>query len=312
MPRPRKVDEIARRYQGAARAAILAAWDQLAGSLPVDTVLAAMRTSVQAVVSLLESARLADRIIAETVVPLVEAMQAGGANAASQFRTRFDLPDADGMQRVLSTSDARDWLRYNVSPEDREFIRGTIQRAFMEGGHPYETARMIRSHIGVNRVQAGALERYAQGLPSTMTPAERERAIARQTERYIRQRADTIARTETMRAAREGQEEAWQQAVESGELDPDQAYRVWITAADPCDICQELADRGPIPFSDSFGDSHPSCRCSEALTFEKRRVAKPLGRWPDWDACVTEMTGRLGSKEAAERYCGKVEQLTGG
>jgi len=124
--------------------------------VPVGEILEAMRQGVEPVLRLLEQARLTDEMITRTVEPLAQAMVRAGVNAAGPFTMRFDLPDERAVQQVLQLADVNDWLRFNVSPEQREQIGGMIRTAFMEGGHPYETARLIvQSGIGPNSVQAG-------------------------------------------------------------------------------------------------------------------------------------------------------------
>jgi SPP1 gp7 family putative phage head morphogenesis protein len=86
-------------------------------------------------------------------------------------------------------------------------------------------------------------------------------------------RAELIARTETMRAVHAGQREAWSQATEAGLLTGDERP-TWITTPDDklCPICEELD--GEIADEDGFyGDgqgpppAHPRCRCTEGLTY---------------------------------------------
>lgn len=88
-------------------------------------------------------------------------------------------------------------------------------------------------------------------------------------------RAETIARTETMDASNEGQQEAWDQAVEEGLLKGDE-NQVWIISNDErlCPICASLEDQlaplGEI-FTSDEGDefdgppAHPRCRCTLGL-----------------------------------------------
>jgi hypothetical protein len=83
-------------------------------------------------------------------------------------------------------------------------------------------------------------------------------------------RAELIARTESMRAANEGQREAWDQAVEAGLL-PDDARKVWIAAGDPCPEC-EVLDGEEVDLGEDYpgdgGDGpplHPNCRCTEGV-----------------------------------------------
>lgn len=87
-------------------------------------------------------------------------------------------------------------------------------------------------------------------------------------------RADTIARTETMRASNQGQLEAWNQAKQAGLLLGNEQIE-WITTPDDrlCPICEPL-DGQKIAFGEQFdveGDkvysppAHPRCRCATGL-----------------------------------------------
>ncbi len=88
------------------------------------------------------------------------------------------------------------------------------------------------------------------------------------------ERADLIARTESMMAANEGQAEAWDQAVEAGLLTGNEK-KVWIVTDDDalCPICEGLADQ-VVPLDDNFESedgefdvppAHPRCRCTTGL-----------------------------------------------
>jgi SPP1 gp7 family putative phage head morphogenesis protein len=87
-------------------------------------------------------------------------------------------------------------------------------------------------------------------------------------------RADNIARTETMRASNEGQLEAWDQAVEDGLLTGEEQVE-WITTPDDrlCDICEPM-DGQTTGLGDTFDvdgeemdgpPAHPRCRCTIGL-----------------------------------------------
>lgn len=84
-------------------------------------------------------------------------------------------------------------------------------------------------------------------------------------------RASVIARTESMRAANEGQRQMWDQAVDDGLLTGDER-REWIVAEDACPLCDELdgelADLdGEYPGDGGDGPPlHPNCRCTEGIS----------------------------------------------
>ena len=87
-------------------------------------------------------------------------------------------------------------------------------------------------------------------------------------------RTELIARTETMRAASEGQRLGWDQATEAGLLNGDEK-RVWIATDGCCDDCDELDGEeatldGSYPGDGGDGPPlHPNCRCTEGLTGEE-------------------------------------------
>lgn len=85
------------------------------------------------------------------------------------------------------------------------------------------------------------------------------------------ERAELIARTESMRAVHEGQREGWDQAVEEGLLTGDER-RVWIVTDDEklCPECEELDGEtasldGEYPGGYDGPPAHPNCRCTEGL-----------------------------------------------
>ncbi len=267
------VERAARRYEPAAQAAILAAWTALRGQIPVGQIADAMRQGAEAVIQLLATAHLSEDALLAAVRPLVRAAQESALAAGRPFRIVFGLPDPRAASLVLSTADVNGWLQYNISQEARDLIRQTVRQAFLEGGHPYETARIIRGSIGMNPQQTASLLRFGDGLTAQgVTGTAWERAVARQEARYIQARAEMIARTETLRAAQQGQLEAWREARLQGLYEPERTFRVWIAVGDACDECAELDGMEvgldePWPTGDMEAQAHPSCRCTQGLAF---------------------------------------------
>lgn len=119
------------------------------------------------------------------------------------------------------------------------------------------------------------------------------------TDEINRTRAVRVARTETNRAFNNAQYQADLQFIDQNDLGG-RAYKQWVTrSADPCPICQALADEPPIPLDDAFatigdelsatyevdgvtkvlkqtvsfadleaGDAHPNCSCVYQLIIE--------------------------------------------
>lgn len=159
----------------------------------------------------------------------------------------------------------------------RDTLRGVIERAFAEGSPPRELARTIRQHVGLLPRDSRAVSNYRHGLIEAGREAD---FIERNTERYAQRllnvRARNIARTETIAASSNGQQELWRQATEQGFLTGSET-RVWIDTGDEreCPICEELGGKtAPLdgPFETSTGsyflppDPHPSCRCAVSLS----------------------------------------------
>lgn len=83
-------------------------------------------------------------------------------------------------------------------------------------------------------------------------------------------RAQVIARTESMTAANEGNRQGWDQAVNEGLLTGDER-RVWIATSDACPQCDELDGEETSLDGSYSGDGedgpplHPNCRCTEGI-----------------------------------------------
>lgn len=91
-------------------------------------------------------------------------------------------------------------------------------------------------------------------------------------------RAETIARTETMRASNAGQQLAWDQAAMQGLLSGNE-QKEWIVTPDDrlCPICEPM-DGVTVDLDESFDvdgeeidepPAHPNCRCTTGLVLER-------------------------------------------
>jgi len=196
-----------------------------------------------------------------------------------------------------------------ISNQSKLAIQDVLVKAFRQGGNPYDQARLIRDSIGLTQAQALAVQNYRDmlesGVPSQMQAAvdralasgkwDRsvasaiannkalpqdmiDRMVSAYASRSLNYRAEMIARTETSRASNAGQQEAWDQAVDQGLLDPKTTLKVWIAAEDCCDDCGDVADADGVPIDDMFDTSdgpldgpplHPNCRCGMSLEFSE-------------------------------------------
>jgi hypothetical protein len=177
-------------------------------------------------------------------------------------------------QRVAARQAGRFITR--ILEETRAAIRSLITRSIREGIAPRDAARAIRSMVGMNEQQAQAAANYRQSLIDLGVPLDKvEARVATYTAKKIRERALTIARTETMGALNEGARESWREAQDEGLLS-DRAVVEWLTTPDEllCPICEPM-DGVQVKLGEKFETSvgpldgppaHPNCRCSSAAT----------------------------------------------
>ena len=176
-----------------------------------------------------------------------------------------------------------------ISAETRQSINVIVQRMFTEGIPPKQAAGMLKQIVGLTEIQANAVVNLQQKIitspgaliyagktpvrvPKDGMPAEQlDRTLGRYADRLTRQRAMNIARTETVRAANEGQMELWRQAQNNGQLGSSIRHE-WIAdnTERTCQICSgangEVVAVGKL-FSTgvTIPPAHPSCRCSTGL-----------------------------------------------
>jgi hypothetical protein len=140
-----------------------------------------------------------------------------------------------------------------------EMLRDVLVRGTTETLNPRTQARELVDSIGLTRRQTMAVRNYRRLLeersgealtrklrdrrfdPSvraaaagkkTLTKAQIDRMVDRYRERYLRFRAETIARTEALRATHLGTHEIFEQAYDSGQLDRADVIETWFTARD--------------------------------------------------------------------------------
>jgi hypothetical protein len=164
-----------------------------------------------------------------------------------------------------------------VEDETRLAIRQTVARATRGLLTVDEAARVIRTGIGLNTRQAGAVVNLALGLKDAGTPPGRAATLLdRYRRRAVRDRAEMIARTEVMRAVNAGQDAVWREQAAAGVVPPT-ARRVWVVTPDErlCPRCGPLEGE-TVELLGRFGDVvghvsvsypplHPRCRCTLSL-----------------------------------------------
>ncbi len=137
--------------------------------------------------------------------------------------------------------------------QTQEVVTQVIRDGVLAGRNPLDTARDIPRSIGLTARMERAAQNYEAALRSgdmgrasgyrmrdrrmnhTQAPQEEER-IQRMVERYRERaqklRAETIARTESIRALNAGNHLLWEQQVEAGKVSRDRLRRKWVYTAD--------------------------------------------------------------------------------
>ncbi len=222
-----------------------------------------------------------------------------------RFVARFDLVNPQSLAWIDGSAGE---LVREITEDTRSTIRMLMRRAFQDGVTPAETARLLRATIGLTDRGANAvynyrawlagkgtdplaglsqtdIERLLRGgmrrnqiprLQRTGLSADRiDQLVDGYRRRLIRERAETIARTELLGAANQGTWLLWSQAVDQGLL-PKLARKVWIDTGDgrTCDGCRAAAGQvvpWDQPFSTMYGPvmmppGHPRCRCTAGIT----------------------------------------------
>lgn len=216
---------------------------------------------------------------------------------------RFDLLNPEAVNWIAAYTFG---LIREIADETRRGVQVILREAFQEGKDIPQQAREIRALVGLTERQAQAVVNFRRNLeqgteqslrevlgrarrdarfdPSiqraidnaTRLPQQQiDRMVDRYSERLLRYRSETIARTESIRASSEGQRELWRQAEEQGLLNRARTRVKWLAAGDKrtCPIYMKL-DKTTVPYGQGFGNfdgppAHPSCRCSAGLVFAR-------------------------------------------
>lgn len=191
------------------------------------------------------------------------AQLAAGNDTAEFFRDDLDILtdfDATNTRAVSAMRNSRLRLIREFSDGQRAATREALMDGIARGANPREQARALRGSIGLTRHQQQIVDNYRRQLRAgnlspalqrqlrdrrfdrtlesairdqrSLTDAQIERMVDRYRSRWVKFRAETIARTEALRAVHEGSEEMYAQAIEVGDLDPDELIRQWNTARD--------------------------------------------------------------------------------
>lgn len=161
----------------------------------------------------------------------------------------------------------------DLTTEMRTELREMIRNSFVAGIPPRELAVQIQDGIGLAPAQAQAVSNYRKSLEKTdLAPEKIDKLVSEYRDNWIKFRALTIARTETIAAAVMGQQAIWDKASRAGLLQVDEWEQSWIVTPDDrlCPRCRPYHDiRAPLNGTFENGVTgpplHPRCRCAIGL-----------------------------------------------
>lgn len=229
-----------------------------------------------------------------------------------RIRPAFNLVNP---RAVASAKKHAGRLVREITDEQRQTVNRLVARGIREGIEPRKTAKLLAESIGLTRHQEGIVNRFrevhAHGIRDRAVAGERltakQRKRLRQLQsaaprterdldvlgakyraRKLRERAMSIARTETIRASADGQQTAWDEAGKQGLIIRDETRQNWMYTQDSrteC-ACKSIPPLNPggVPLGKPFrmrdcrggggiklvmrpGDPHPMCRCVLYVTF---------------------------------------------
>lgn len=218
------------------------------------------RTTKEAVrVQLVEGMRLGKGPRAQarhikSIVGLTDRQAAAVANFRKELET-FHMKRSAGGWNLGAKIDRRNngqIFRPDASGKPKD---GILERRLRDFRHDKQLARALETG-------------------KALTPAQVDKMVDGYARKYRKYRAETIARTESMRALNIGVQEGWRQAVQDGKIVEALVRRTWKVASDErlCEVCSPVPKLNPKgvglgqPFTTPKGPVmlpplHPSCRC---------------------------------------------------
>lgn len=184
------------------------------------------------------------------------ATQAQRIASASRIEYAFSVTQSN-TARFMETYRAN--LMREMTNEMKAIVSDVVFREVSAGTNPIETARRMRDAVGLTKHQEKSVQnfrRYLENLDRralerrlrdarfdpTVARAMREgrplnkkqidKMVKRYRERYVKRRAENIARTESLTLLQSGQDQYWKQLEESGVVQRGQVFKEWINTKD--------------------------------------------------------------------------------
>lgn len=167
-----------------------------------------------------------------------------------------------------------------------EATRAALLEGVQTGANPIAQARNFRDSIGLTKSQLQSVQNYRRSLEAgersaldralrdkrfdptvqraidsgkPLTRTQIDRMVARYNERFVIHRSKVIARTEALKSVHQGKQAMYEQAIENGDLDPQNLENEWQTSLRENVRDSHSAMHGQKrPFGEMFvsGDGH--------------------------------------------------------
>lgn len=202
--------------------------------------------------------------------------------------------------RARAESNAKDLIT-NVTQAELSKIAGQIATATAEGRGPRDVARALEAVKGLDSNRAATYEKYVADLElSGLSDADIARRADAMYNKLLKDRKETIARTEMRKATSEVQD------IEAKERGAQ--FKVWQTSGDDrvSDECEGCESDGPIPIDDNFSSglphppNHPNCRCTVSYLTNPALL-------PEWQARADRRAVETAAAKAKSKDTGATE-----
>ena len=258
------------------KAAIVRAFARAAGQNPLSVIMRVVETQgltprqiallTQNLPALVEHATHPHILKAARGAAKIEIHSLAGAGVTLDFArvNPYVITTARSQAAILVT---------RVSLETQAAIRAVVVEGFKQGITRRNLSRLIKPMIGLTERQALAALHFSERMKMAGAPLPMvNRETTAYVHRMIRERAETIARTELIGASVRGQRAAWLAGRRDGVI-PAGAEMEWIVTPDDrlCKRCLDMegetADVEGTFKGGSIGPPlHPRCRCAVGLT----------------------------------------------
>ena len=283
------IDAIARRLEPALRRRFLDAVQRASSRVDIEALANAIQANQLTQAEMATKLREWPETYGGLAIDLRAGFMAGAALAydvidGSAFKLRFDLINPHAVNYATQHMPK---ITQSYVAGAKEVIADITRQAVSGKYTVRDAAKLIKDYIGLTPQYATAVESYKASLMGDGISGERlDTKVARYTEKLLKSRALTIARTEIIQAEQAGQRALWDEAAKDGIFDRHTATRIWHVSQDErlCPLCAPMEGQ-EIPYGglyespelgsvDVFGEPlertnmHPNCRCYEELNME--------------------------------------------